>query len=103
MTPSPDHLIQELQASRPAAPAVLRARVRETARAPRPASPWRTPPSSGGSAVVAVPAALALALVSAGAIGLALRRRAGRLLGCREAGGGCDAERREGDAGCGRF
>ena len=39
MTPSPD-LIDELQASRPAAPAALRARVRETARAQRPASPW---------------------------------------------------------------
>jgi len=70
MTPSPD-LIDELQASRPAAPAALRARVRETARAPRSASPWdrfRLPVRRVG--VVAVPAALALALVSAGAIGL---------------------------------
>jgi len=70
MTPSPD-LIHELQASRPAAPAALRARVRETARTQRAASPWerfRLPLRR--VAVVAVPAALALALVSAGAIGL---------------------------------
>jgi hypothetical protein len=70
MTPSPD-LIDELQSSRPTAPAALRARVRETARAPRPAPAWqlfRVPVRRVG--VVAVPAVLALALVSAGAIGL---------------------------------
>ena len=70
MTPSPD-LIHELQASRPVAPAALRARVRETARAPRAASPWerfRLPVRR--VAVVAAPAVLALALVSAGAVGL---------------------------------
>jgi hypothetical protein len=70
MTPSPD-LIDELQASRPVAPAALRARVRETARAPRAASPWerfRLPVRR--VAVVAAPAVLALALVSAGAVGL---------------------------------
>jgi hypothetical protein len=70
MTPSPD-LIDELQASRPTSPAALRARVRETARAQRPASPWervRLPVRS--VAVVAIPAALVLALVSAGAVGL---------------------------------
>ena len=70
MTPSPD-LIDELQASRPAAPAALRARVRETARAERPASPWeRVRLPVRRVAVVAVPAALVLALVSAGAVGL---------------------------------
>lgn len=70
MTPSPD-LIDELQASRPAAPAALRARVRETARAQRPASPWeRVRVPVRRVAVVAVPAALVLALVSAGAVGL---------------------------------
>jgi hypothetical protein len=70
MTPSPD-LIHELQASRPVAPAALRARVRETARAPRAAAPWerfRLPVRT--VAVVAAPAVLALALVSAGAVGL---------------------------------
>jgi len=70
MTPSPD-LIDELQASRPVAPAALRARVRETARAPRAAAPWerfRLPVRR--VAVVAAPAVLALALVSAGAVGL---------------------------------
>jgi hypothetical protein len=70
MTPSPD-LIHELQASRPAAPAELRARVRETARAPQASSPWerfRLPVRR--VALVAAPAALAVALVSAGAIGL---------------------------------
>jgi uncharacterized protein DUF4349 len=70
MTPSPD-LIHELQASRPAAPAALRARVRETARTQRAASPWeRFGLPLRRVALVAVPAALALALVSAGAIGL---------------------------------
>jgi len=70
MTPSPD-LIHELQASRPVAPAALRARVRETARAPRAAAPWerfRLPVRR--IAVVAAPAVLALAVVSAGAVGL---------------------------------
>ena len=70
MIPSPD-LIDELQASRPVAPAALRARVRETARAPRAAAPWerfRLPVRR--VAVVAAPAVLALALVSAGAVGL---------------------------------
>jgi hypothetical protein len=70
MTPSPD-LIDELRASRPVAPAELRARVRETARTQPSATRW---PSLGFPlrriAAVAVPAAAALALVSAGAIGL---------------------------------
>ena len=70
MNVSPD-LIHELAASRPAAPPVLRARVRELA--------GREPARSGWSwrrldlrrvALVAAPAAVALALVSAGAIGL---------------------------------
>jgi hypothetical protein len=71
MTPSPD-LIDELRASRPVAPTALRARVRETARTQPSAARWR--PSLGFPlrriAAVAVPAAAALALVSAGAIGL---------------------------------
>jgi hypothetical protein len=72
MTPSPD-LIQELQASRPVAPAALRTHVRETAQAPQ-ASPtpfWdrlRLPVRR--VALVAVPAALALSIVSAGVVGL---------------------------------
>jgi hypothetical protein len=69
MTPSPD-LIQELRASRPVAPSELRARVRATARS-QPATRWPTFsfPVRRITAV-ALPAAAALALVSAGAIGL---------------------------------
>jgi hypothetical protein len=71
MTSSPD-LTHALRASRPAAPAALRMRVRELAREPEPrastrsrfAFPFRR------VALVAVPAAALLALVSAGAIGL---------------------------------
>ncbi|MGH3077918.1 MAG: DUF4349 domain-containing protein [Gaiellaceae bacterium] len=70
MTPSPD-LIHELQASRPAAPAALRARVRETARAQSYPGAWqRLRFPARRIALVALPAAAALALVSAGAIGL---------------------------------
>lgn len=72
MTSSPE-LIHELRASRPSAPAELRGRVREIA---------SEAPSSGGRrwptlalpvrrvALVAVPAAVALAFVSAGVLGL---------------------------------
>ena len=75
MTPSPD-LIRELRESRPTAPTELRTRVRELARedsAPAGArapvwSRFRLPARRG--ALVALPAAAALALVSAGAIGL---------------------------------
>ena len=68
---SPD-LIHELKASRPAAPAGLRASVRaiateETARSPWPA--FRLPVRR--LAVVAMPALVALAIVSAGVLGLA--------------------------------
>lgn len=72
MTSSPD-LIHELRGSRPSAPAELRARVREIA-AERPArvrapwSTWRFPVRRG--IVIAVPAAAALALASAGVLGL---------------------------------
>jgi hypothetical protein len=64
-------LISELRAARPAAPDTLRERVRElTARAPEP----RRSPFAGLSlrrlSVVAMPAAAALALATAGAIGL---------------------------------
>ncbi len=77
MTPSPD-LIQELQASRPAAPADLRARVREIAAqeaaAPAPlASRFRLRMPARRYALVALPAAatLALALTTAGILGVA--------------------------------
>ncbi len=71
MTSSPD-LIHELRASRPLAPADLRARIRELA-ADQPARPswtsWRLSLRRG--MLVAVPAAAALALASAGVLGLA--------------------------------
>ena len=70
MTSSPD-LIHELRASRPSAPLDLRARVRELA-AEQPARPrwasWRVPIRRG--ALVAVPAAVALAIAAAGVVGL---------------------------------
>jgi hypothetical protein len=70
MTSSPD-LIHELRASRPSAPVHLRARVRELA-AEQPARPrWasrRFPIRRG--ALIAVPAAVALAIAAAGVIGL---------------------------------
>jgi Domain of unknown function (DUF4349) len=65
-------LIHELRASRPVTPAALRTRVREIARD----EPTRVPVRSRfrlparRAALVALPAAVALALVSAGAIGL---------------------------------
>jgi hypothetical protein len=71
MTSSPD-LIHELRASRPTAPLELRARVREIASekpAPAPWTRWRFPIRRG--ALIAVPAAAALALASAGVLGLA--------------------------------
>ena len=108
MTPSPD-LIHELRASRPSAPADLRTRVRAIAsEQPRqaPWSNWRFPVRRG--MLVAVPAAAALALASAGVLGLArsdspqalrqaapLRRRRDHR---RERGterSRCDARRRE--------
>jgi Domain of unknown function (DUF4349) len=71
MTSSPD-LIQELRAARPAAPADLRARVRTIAAEPS----ARKTRARGGlpfrrGLLVAVPAAAALALASAGVLGLA--------------------------------
>jgi hypothetical protein len=72
MTSSPD-LIHELRASRPTAPAELRARVREIATAQPASSPakarWRFPVRR--VTLVAVPAAAALAFASAGVLGLA--------------------------------
>ena len=71
MTSSPD-LIHELRASRPSAPADLRTRVRAIAsEQPRqaPWASWRFPVRRG--MLVAVPAAAALALASAGVLGLA--------------------------------
>jgi Domain of unknown function (DUF4349) len=71
MTPSPD-LIRELRESRPTAPAELRTRVRAIAREDSARvtvwSRFRLPARRG--ALVALPAAAALALVSASAIGL---------------------------------
>jgi Domain of unknown function (DUF4349) len=71
MTSSPE-LIHELRASRPSAPADLRARVRQIAAAkpaPAPWARWRFPLRRG--LLIAVPAAAALALASAGVLGLA--------------------------------
>jgi len=70
MTSSPD-LIHELRASRPSAPVHLRARVRELAAEPARTSRmarWRFPVRRG--ALVAVPAAIAVAVVAAGVVGL---------------------------------
>ena len=72
MTSSPD-LIHELRASRPSAPAELRSRIRAMSAAEeRPAAPrwasWRFPIRRG--VLVAVSAAAALALASAGVLGL---------------------------------
>ncbi len=70
MTSSPD-LIHELRASRPSAPAHLRTRIRElAAEQPAPArrAGWRFPVRRG--ALIAVPAAVALALAAAGVVGL---------------------------------
>jgi Domain of unknown function (DUF4349) len=71
MTASPD-LLRELRASRPVAPTALRARIRETARAEPSPTPWarfRLP--ARRVAVVALPAAAAIALATAGVLGLA--------------------------------
>jgi hypothetical protein len=70
MTSSPD-LIHELRASRPSAPVHLRARVRELA-AEQPAQPRWTARrfSLRRSALVVVPAAVALAIAAAGVVGL---------------------------------
>ena len=70
MNASPD-LIRELQSSRPAAPPALRARVRELATQEPARSRWSWPRLPVRRvALVVLPAAAALALVSAGAIGL---------------------------------
>jgi flagellar basal body-associated protein FliL len=74
MTSSPD-LIHELRASRPSAPADLRARIREIgaaqpARSRRaPWASWRFPARRG--VLVVVPVTLALVVATAGALGLA--------------------------------
>jgi Domain of unknown function (DUF4349) len=76
MTPSPD-LLQELRASRPAAPAELRARVRAIALAEATGAPTRSPfrlrLPTRRFALVALPAAamLALAVSTAGVLGIA--------------------------------
>jgi len=72
MTSSSD-LIHELRASRPAAPATLRARVREMAvQGDSPRVSWPTFRLPGRRiALVALPATVALALASAGVLGLA--------------------------------
>jgi Domain of unknown function (DUF4349) len=73
MTSSPD-LIHELRASRPSAPTELRTRIRALATEPERTvrarwAGWRFPVRRG--LLVAVPAAVALALASAGVLGLA--------------------------------
>jgi hypothetical protein len=73
MTPSPD-LIRELEEARPAAPLALRARVREIAAqevspARRPKLRFRLP--ARRFTLVALPAAAAIALSTAGVLGLA--------------------------------
>jgi Domain of unknown function (DUF4349) len=75
MTPSPD-VIDELRASKPAAPRALRARVREiAAQAPPPKqSFWLR---LGRPVRIAVPALVSLAIVGAGVVGLA--RSAGEI------------------------
>ncbi len=70
MTSSSD-LIHELRALRPSAPADLRTRIRELAAeqpAPTRRAGWRFPVRRG--ALIAVPAAVALALAAAGVVGL---------------------------------
>lgn len=71
MNASPD-LIRELRSSRPSAPPELRARVRElAAQEPAARAGWSWPRLElRRAALVAAPVALAVALVSAGAIGL---------------------------------
>jgi len=76
MTSSPD-LIQELRATRPTAPAALRAKVRELTTAERqPRARWAGGVVAGlrlparRAVLVVVPAAAALALVSAGTLGI---------------------------------
>ncbi|HEU0246445.1 MAG TPA: DUF4349 domain-containing protein [Gaiellaceae bacterium] len=70
MTSSPE-LIHELQASRPAAPAALRARVRElSAERPAPAPSGRFRVPARRVTLIAIPAAAALAFASAGVVGL---------------------------------
>jgi Domain of unknown function (DUF4349) len=74
MTPSPE-LIQELRASRPTAPADLRMRVREIAArdavAPTALAKLRLRLPQRRHLLVALPAAMALALATAGVLGLA--------------------------------
>lgn len=67
---SPD-LIHELKASRPAAPAGLRASVRAIAAQETSRSPWPAFLPVRRLAMVAMPALVALAIVSAGVLGLA--------------------------------
>lgn len=66
---SPD-LINELRAFRPTAPPALRAQVREIAAEDSARTTWAWPGVSRRLALVALPATLALAFVSAGVIGL---------------------------------
>lgn len=69
MTPSPD-LIHELRAARPSASPELRARVREIASEPPARRTWSWSFPMRRGLLVAVPAAAALALASAGILGL---------------------------------
>jgi Domain of unknown function (DUF4349) len=64
-------LTHELRAARPAAPAALRARVREIAVAETPRTAWSWPRLPRRTALIVVPAAAALAMASAGILGFA--------------------------------
>jgi len=103
---SPD-LIRELRESRPAAPTELRARVREVAREESvPVPVWsRFRLRARRGALVALPAAAALALVSAGAIGLSRSDGSGEIAALESneqlvlQGGTMDSARSSGDEG----
>jgi hypothetical protein len=73
MTPSPD-LLEELRSSRPTAPADLRARVRQIAAQDAAGPAWTKPRfrlPARRFALMALPAAAALAVATAGVLGLA--------------------------------
>lgn len=66
-----DHLTHELRAARPVAPHDLRARVREVAATEPLLTTWARPRLPRRTALIALPAAAAIALVGAGILGFA--------------------------------
>ena len=66
-----DHLTHELRAARPVAPPALRIRVRELATAEQSRPSWSWPRLPRRTALVAIPAAAAIAIASAGILGFA--------------------------------